>query len=85
MPSDTPEKLNYEKMRAIADYLGNLVQSCAYAQFLESSPGYDPTPTELQYMNGVFSDLFLQFGLPELKSREDIDRVVRMITGTFGL
>jgi hypothetical protein len=85
MPTDTPEKLNYEKMGAIADYLGNLVQSCVSAQFLESSPGYDPTPTELQYMNSVFSDLFLQFGLPELKSREDIDRVVRMMTATFGL
>lgn len=85
MPTDTPEKLNYEKMGAIADYLGNLVQSCVSAQFLESSPGYDPTPTELQYMNSVFSDLFLQFGLPELKSREDIDRVVRMMTQMFGV
>ena len=85
MPTDTPEKLNYEKMGAIADYLVNLVQSCASAQFLESSPGYDPTPTELEYMNSVFSDLFLQFGIPGLKSREDIDRVVRMMTGTFGL
>ena len=85
MPTDTPEKLNYEKMGAIADYLVNLVQSCASAQFLESSPGYDPTTTELQYMNSVFSDLFLQFGIPGLKSREDIDRVVRMMTGTFGL
>jgi hypothetical protein len=36
-------------------------------------------------MNSVFSDLFLQFGIPELKSREDIDRVVRMMTGMFGL
>ena len=85
MPTDTPEKLNYEKMGAIALYLLDLVQSCASAQFLESSPEYDPTPTELEYMNSVFSDLFLQFGIPGLKSREDIDRVVRMMTGTFGL
>ena len=85
MPTDTPEKLNYEKMGAIADYQVNLVQSCASAQFLESSPGYDPTTTELQYMNSVFSDLFQMYGIGKLRSREDIDRVVRMMTGTFGL
>lgn len=85
MPTDTPEKLNYEKMGAIADYLSNLVVSCNGARFSQGLTSYDSTPTELHYMNSVFSDLFLQFGLPELKSREDIDRVVRMMTGTFGL
>jgi len=85
MPTDTPEKLNYEKMGAIADYLVNLVVSCDGADFQDRVVDYDSAPTELEYMNSVFSDLFLQFGIPELKSREDIDRVVRMMTGTFGL
>jgi len=85
MPTDTPEKLNYEKMGAIALYLLNLVQSCASAQFLESSPGYDPTPTELQYMNSVFSDLFRLHGIPEAKSRDDIDMVVIKLKGAYGL
>jgi hypothetical protein len=48
-------------------------------------PDYDSTPTELEYINSVFSDLLLQFGLPELKSREDIDQVVRMMTQMFGV
>jgi hypothetical protein len=85
MPTDTPEKLNYEKMGAIADYLVNLVVSCDGADFQDRLIDYDSTPTELEYMNSVFSDLFLQFGLPELKSREDIDRVVRMMTATYGI
>jgi Iap family predicted aminopeptidase len=85
MPTDTPEKLNYEKMAAMANYLLNLIVNCARADFQICLPDYDSTPTELEYINSVFSDLLLQFGLPELKSREDIDRVVRMMTATYGL
>jgi hypothetical protein len=85
MPTDTPEKLNYEKMAAISDYLASLIVRCDSTQFLESTPGYDPTATELQYINSVFSDLLLQFGMPELRSREDIDRVVRMMRATYGI
>jgi hypothetical protein len=85
MPTDTPEKLNYEKMGAIADYLVNLVVSCDGADFQDRLADYDSTPTELEYMNTVFAELFQKFGIVELQSREDIDRVVRMMTGTFGL
>lgn len=85
MPTDTPEKLNYGKMAAMADYLLNLVVSCTRADFSIHLPDYDSTPTELEYINSVFSDLLLQFGLPELRSREDIDRVVRMMTQMFGV
>ena len=85
MPTDTPEKLNYAKMAAMADYLVNLIVNCTRADFSIRLPDYDSTPTELAYINSAFSDLLLQFGLPELKSREDIDRVVRMMTVTYGL
>ena len=85
MPTDTPEKLNYEKMGAIADYLVNLVVSCDGADFLQGLTDYDSTPTELHYMNSVFAELFGMYGIGKLRSREDIDRVVRMMTGTFGL
>jgi hypothetical protein len=85
MPTDTPEKLNYEKMAGISDYLARLIIRCDSAQFLESTPGYDTTATELLYINSIFSPLLLQFGVPELKSREDIDRLVRMMTATFGI
>ena len=85
MPTDTPEKLNYKKMEAIADYLVNLVISCDGAEFWQGFSSYDSTPTELHYMNTVFAELFQKYGIGELQSREDIDRVVRMMKATFGL
>ena len=85
MPTDTPEKLNYVKMGAIADYLVNLVVGCGGAEFSQGLTNYDSTPTELHYMNTVFADLLQKYGIGELQSREDIDRVVRMIKATFGL
>jgi hypothetical protein len=85
MPTDTPEKLNYKKMGAIADYLFNLVFSCDGADFSQGLTSYDSTPTELHYMNTVFAELLQEYGIAELQSREDIDRVVRMMKATFGL
>ncbi len=85
MPTDTPEKLNYEKMGAMADYLFNLIISCDGGDFQNRLTDYDSTPTELEYMNRVFAELFQQFGFGELKSREDIDMVARKLISTFGL
>jgi hypothetical protein len=85
MPTDTPEKLNYVKMGAIADYSFNLVVGCGGAEFSQGLTNYDSTPTELHYMNTVFADLLQKYGISELQSREDIDRVVRMIKATFCL
>jgi len=85
MPTDTPEKLNYKKMGAIADYLVNLVVGCGGAGFSQGLTNYDSTPTELHYMNTVFADLLQKYGIGELQSREDIDRVVRIMKATFGL
>ena len=85
MPTDTPEKLNYDKMAAIADYLVNLVVSCDGAKFSQGSSSYDSTPIELHYMNTVFAELLQKYGIAELQSREDIDRVVRVMKATFGL
>ena len=85
MPTDTPEKLNYEKMGSIADYLVNLLVSCDSADFQDRLADYDSTPTELEYMNSVFSDLFRLHGIPEAKSRDDIDMVVIRLKGAYGL
>jgi len=85
MPTDTPEKLNYKKMGAIVDYLLKLVVSCDGAEFSQGFSSYDSTPTELHYMNTVFAELFQNYGIGELQSREDIDRVVRIMKATFGL
>ena len=85
MPTDTPEKLNYKKMWAMADYLVKLVISCNGAEFSQGLSNYDSTPTELHCMNSVFAELFQKYGIGELQSREDIARVVRMMKATYGL
>ena len=85
MPTDTPEKLNYKKMGVIADYLVKLVVSCNGAEFSQGFSNYDSTPMELNYMNTVFAELFVKYGIGDLQSREDIDRVVRMMKATYGL
>ena len=85
MPTDTPEKLNYAKMAAMADYLVNLVASCDGADFQHRLPDYDSTPTELEYMNRTFSELLQQFGVGKLKSRQEITMVARMLMSTFGI
>ena len=85
MSTDTPEKLNYEKMGAIADYLVNLVLSCGGADFSQGVSRYDSTPTELHFMNAVFAEMFQEYGIGRVQSREDIERVVRIIKASYGL
>jgi hypothetical protein len=85
MPTDTPEKLNYEKMAAMADYLFNLVLTCDTANFQNRLADYDSTPTELEFMNRIFAELFRKFGIGELKCREDISMVARRLMSIFGI
>jgi hypothetical protein len=85
MPTDTPEKLNYEKMAAMADFLQKLIIKSSEAEFNEESPEYDSTATELLFFNTIFRELFRKYGIDELQSREDMDRAVSMLMGSFGL
>ena len=85
MPTDTPEKLNYEKMAAMADFLQKLIIKSSEVEFSEESPEYDSTATELLFLNTIFRELFRKYGIDELQSREDIDGAVRMLMGTFNL
>jgi hypothetical protein len=62
-----------------------LVVSCDGADFQDRLADYDSTPTELEYMNSVFSDLFELHGIPGPKSRDDIDMVVLRLKGAYGL
>jgi hypothetical protein len=85
MPTDTPDKLNYAKMGAMADYLFNLAVRCDAADFSQGLSEYDSTPTELEYMNRVFSQLLQMYGISEPQSREDMDQVVIRLKGAYGL
>lgn len=83
-PSDTPEKLNYDKTAAVADYLLELTDRIARTPLDGPFEGYDSTPIELRHMRASLGPLLAGLEL-ELESREDIDDLARMFTNRFGL
>lgn len=82
--TDTWEKLNYQKMQAIADYLHKLILAYSNFTVAESVNNYDPTQTELILMNRALGPFLSSIGMHELKSREDMDRVIQALL-QFGL
>ncbi|HZG00813.1 MAG TPA: M28 family peptidase [Chitinophagales bacterium] len=81
--TDTWEKLNYDKMKAIADYLYPLILT--YSTYdPETKTNYDPTQTELKLMNTRLKPLLAKYGIGEMKSRADMEKVIQMLL-SFGL
>ena len=87
MASDTPEKLNYEKMAAVVPYLNDLVERISKSEMKGPSEAIDTTETELYFLRkNVLPTLLDGFGLDlDLNSRNDIDQLVRMMTSQFEL
>ena len=87
MASDTPEKLNYEKMAAVVPYLNDLVERISKSEMKGPSEAIDTTETELYFLRkNVLPTLLDGFGLDlDLNSRNDIDQLVRMVTSQFEL
>ncbi len=86
MPSDTPDKLNYEKMAAITDYLTRLAEEVSLTRLDGSFEGSDTTNTELYFLKKNIQPALKRFGLNlELRSREDIDRLVDIMMNQFDL
>ena len=83
-PTDTPEKLNYEKMVHIAEYLETLVRETARQPLEGPFEGYDTTPLELERLRSAAGPIAEVFGLP-LESREDIDRIAEVLKAQFRL
>lgn len=83
-PTDTPEKLNYDKMAHIAAYLETLVRETALQPLEGPFEGYDPTPVELEFLRRAVGPIAEAFGIP-LESREDIDQIARVLMAQFGL
>lgn len=86
MPSDTPDKLNYGKMAAIADYLTRLADEVSSTRLDGPFEGYDTTNTELYFLKKNIQPALQRFGLDlEFRSREDIDRLLTIMVSQFGL
>lgn len=82
--SDTPEKLNYQKMAAIAEYLTELSVAVAAAPLDGPFEGYDSTAAELHSMRSAIGPFARKLGIT-LATRQDIERVVAQLMGTFRL
>ncbi len=84
MPTDTPEKLNYEKMGSVAAYLAKVIMQCDKTDFPQGGLMYDTVRTEAEFMNKAFSDFFRRYSIEPVKTREDITSAL-VFMATFGL
>lgn len=82
--SDTPEKLNYQKMAAIAEYLAELSVAVAETPLEGPFEGYDSTAAELHSMRSALGPFARTLSIT-LATRQDIERVVAQLMGTFRL
>ena len=73
--TDTPEKLNYEKMATIADFFLGLIQKADECDFSSRHYQSDTVDTELYLINKNLPDKFKKYsGVESFKTRSDLDR-----------
>lgn len=82
--TDTPDRLDYDKMALIADAVETLVREAANTDLGGPWEGYDTTTTDLETMRAAFGPFLAQQGLT-LNGREDIVRAVHLLTSSLGL
>lgn len=83
-PSDTPQRLDYGKMAAIADVLEALTRDVARRELDGPWEGYDTTPTDLRTMRAALGGLASRLGMT-LENRADIDRLAWFLVHEVGL
>ena len=76
--SDTPEKLNYDKIAAILDLVVDTIVQADRESMAGPFEGYATLDTEIQFMSRVFGPILAQFG-STLKTRGDVDQLVRYL------
>ncbi len=84
LAADTPEKLNYDKMKRMADYLVDIVAAVSAEPLVGPFEGYDSAPHELELMRKHAAPLAAQLGMP-LETREDLRRFVETLGVRYGL
>jgi hypothetical protein len=82
--SDTPDRLNYEKMAAIARYGVELGAALSNASLDGPFEGYDSTPHELYFMRKALGPSAERWGIT-FRSRHDIDRLAMTLLSQFRL
>ena len=84
LPTDTPEKLNYEKMARMTDYLVDVVSAVSAEPLAGPFEGYDSAPCELALMRKHASGLAAEMGFP-LETRDNLQRFIEALVARFGL
>jgi hypothetical protein len=84
--TDTPERLNYRKIEAVAHYVANLTEALCVSELSGPFEGYDTTTTELLFLNRTVRPVLGQYGIAvDLDSRADIDRLILLLEREFQL
>jgi hypothetical protein len=83
-PTDTPDKLNYDKMKRMTEYLVDIVTAVSHEPLIGPFEGYDSAPHELALMNKHAAPLAQGLGMP-LETREDMGRFVATLVDRYGL
>ena len=84
LSTDTPEKLNYGKMAAIASYLVRLTVAVSGSALQGPFEGYDTTETELRFMRKHAGHVAKLLGI-SLDSRQGLEQLVHYLVSTYGL
>jgi hypothetical protein len=82
--TDTPEKLSYDKMARVTDFIVAVAAAAATAPLAGPFEGWDSTPVELRYLEEVAGPVVRALGL-QLRDGADIERVVATLVRRFGL
>ena len=84
--TDTPDRLDYAKIDAIADYMCSLTERVCAASLTGPFESYDTTETELYFLRKTVLPVIDQLGLGlVLRSRDDIDSLVQLMMANFDL
>ena len=81
--TDTPEKLNYEKMAAFGELLACLIPRLCEKELTGPFEGYDSTPIELEFMDRHLGEWLKAAGF-SVENRNDLTNLIAMLQGATG-
>ena len=89
-PSDTPDRLDYDKMDRIRDYLVSVTQGLAQADLPRGGGEHDTTAFEIALLREALGEAALRFlamavGLTRLESSADLDALASRLQSYFDL
>jgi len=84
--SDTPDRLNYSKIAAVAEYAQALIEQVSGSDLNGPFETYSTLETELHFLRQNVAPVVRGMGLPvSLRSRQDIDKLVDPLIYQLGL